>query len=129
MKLASRRGGRDGALVVVSRDLTRAADASAVAPTMQAALDDWEIVAPKLDDLYRALDDGSRGVGEPLDLGELGPVLDLTIGRVREGGVADDEERPSIVSIIAGWAIEEVFGLSFWFVDLADWDGHVGVDE
>src|SRR5690606_32459051 len=41
MKLASLKGGRDGRLVVVSRDLTRYADASAIAPTLQAALDDW----------------------------------------------------------------------------------------
>ncbi len=42
MKLASLKNGRDGRLVVVSRDLSRCADASAVAPTMQAALDDWD---------------------------------------------------------------------------------------
>ena len=40
MKLASLKHGRDGRLVVVSRDLTRAADASAVAPTLRQALDD-----------------------------------------------------------------------------------------
>jgi fumarylacetoacetate (FAA) hydrolase len=41
MKLASLQGGRDGRLVVVSNDLTRCASAAAVAPTLQAALDDW----------------------------------------------------------------------------------------
>ena len=41
MKLASLKHGRDGALVVVSRDLSRAADASMVVPTLQDALDDW----------------------------------------------------------------------------------------
>ena len=41
MKLASLKGGRDGRLIVVSRDLTRAADASAVASTLRDALDDW----------------------------------------------------------------------------------------
>ncbi len=40
MKLASLKGGRDGRLVVVSRDLTRAAAAAAVAPTLREALDD-----------------------------------------------------------------------------------------
>ena len=44
MKLASLKSGRDGRLVVVSRDLSRCADASAVAPTLQAALDDWDAV-------------------------------------------------------------------------------------
>jgi len=45
MKLASLKHGRDGRLVVVSRDLTRCANASAIAPTLQAALDDWEAAA------------------------------------------------------------------------------------
>ncbi len=42
MKLASLKHGRDGRLLVVSRDLTRSTDASSVAPTLQAALDDWD---------------------------------------------------------------------------------------
>jgi fumarylacetoacetate (FAA) hydrolase len=42
MKLASLKGGRDGRLVVVSNDLAWYADASHIAPTLQAALDDWE---------------------------------------------------------------------------------------
>ena len=41
MKLASLRQGRDGALIVVSRDGARYAHASSIAPTLQAALDDW----------------------------------------------------------------------------------------
>src|SRR4029079_6851664 len=41
MKLAALKCGRHGRLLVVSRDLTRAADASAVAPTLREALDDW----------------------------------------------------------------------------------------
>lgn len=48
MKLASLKQGRDGRLVVVSRDLHYYADAAHIAPTLQAALDDWEHVAPKL---------------------------------------------------------------------------------
>ena len=51
MKLASLKGGRDGRLVVVSKDLAWCADASAIAPTLQAALDDWNVVAPKLEAL------------------------------------------------------------------------------
>ena len=42
MKLASLKSGRDGRLVVVSNDLAWCADAGAIAPTLQAALDDWE---------------------------------------------------------------------------------------
>jgi fumarylacetoacetate (FAA) hydrolase len=49
MKLATlREGGRDGRLLLVSRDLTRAVHARA-APTLQAALDDWATVAPALE--------------------------------------------------------------------------------
>ena len=48
MKLGSLVAGRDGRLVVVSKDLSRMADASAVAPTLQAALDDWDRVGPLL---------------------------------------------------------------------------------
>jgi fumarylacetoacetate (FAA) hydrolase len=49
MKLASLKGGRDGRLVVVSRDLAWCADAKHIAPTLQAALDDWAHVAPPLE--------------------------------------------------------------------------------
>jgi fumarylacetoacetate (FAA) hydrolase len=48
MKLASLKSGRDGRLVIVSRDLSRAVLASSIAPTMQAALDDWPGIAPAL---------------------------------------------------------------------------------
>ncbi len=54
MKLATLNDGtRDGKLVVVSRDITRYCAADNIAPTMQAALDDWDNVAPKLEALYR----------------------------------------------------------------------------
>lgn len=51
MKLASLRAGRDGRLVVVSRDLGRAIDATAIADTLQAALDEHASVFPKLHEL------------------------------------------------------------------------------
>lgn len=51
MKLASLKAGRDGRLVVVSKDLKRYLDASAIAPTLQAALDDWQAVKPQLAEL------------------------------------------------------------------------------
>ncbi len=58
MKLATLRDGtRDGRLLVVSRDLTRAAPAQH-ARTLQAALDDWDIVVPELQALYERLNDG-----------------------------------------------------------------------
>jgi fumarylacetoacetate (FAA) hydrolase len=65
MKLASLKGGRDGRLVVVSRDLRRCADASAIAPTLQAALDDWDRLAPKLAALAQSL--ARDGTGQPFD--------------------------------------------------------------
>ncbi|MEL7197693.1 MAG: fumarylacetoacetate hydrolase family protein [Pseudomonadota bacterium] len=50
MKLATLNDGtRDGKLVVVSKDLTRCCAAGYIAPTLQAALDDWEHVAPNLE--------------------------------------------------------------------------------
>jgi fumarylacetoacetate (FAA) hydrolase len=59
MKLASLKHGRDGRLVVVSRDLTRATDAFIVVPTLQAALDEWGRVAPRLEALAEQLEHGS----------------------------------------------------------------------
>lgn len=59
MKLASLMHGRDGRLVVVSDDLTRATDAFPVVATLQAALDDWERIAPRLADLAEGLEHGS----------------------------------------------------------------------
>lgn len=54
MKLATLKNDtRDGRLVVVSKDLTRCCEASNIAPTLQAALDDWTNCAPKLEALYR----------------------------------------------------------------------------
>ena len=53
MKLATLNdGSRDGQLVVVSKDLTRYCAATNIAPTLQAALDDWAHVSPKLEALY-----------------------------------------------------------------------------
>ncbi|MGV2975023.1 fumarylacetoacetate hydrolase family protein [Roseibium alexandrii] len=56
MKLASLKdGSRDGKLVVVNERLTYCTDASHIAPTLQAALDDWDHVAPKLQVLAESL--------------------------------------------------------------------------
>jgi fumarylacetoacetate (FAA) hydrolase len=61
VKLGSLRGGRDGRLVVVSRDLTRALPASGIAPTLQAALDDWDRARPALESLAASLESGRAG--------------------------------------------------------------------
>ncbi|MEM9288913.1 MAG: fumarylacetoacetate hydrolase family protein [Pseudomonadota bacterium] len=68
MKLASLKAGRDGQLVVVSKDLTRYADASAIAPTLQAALDDWGTLAPKLETLSARLNAG-EATSHPFEQG------------------------------------------------------------
>jgi fumarylacetoacetate (FAA) hydrolase len=75
MKLGSlNSGGRDGALVVVSRDLSRYASAQDIAPTLQAALDDWRYVAPRLNALYQQLMQGD-GKHHPLQLSALSAPL------------------------------------------------------
>ena len=59
MKLATYKdGSRDGQLVVVSRDLSTAHYATGVAGTLQQALDDWNFVAPQLEDLSATLNHG-----------------------------------------------------------------------
>lgn len=65
MKLASLRSGRDGRLLVVSRDLSRCMDASSIAPTLQAALDDWARAAPQLEQLARRCEAGEGEVFDP----------------------------------------------------------------
>lgn len=56
MKLASLKHGRDGRLVVVSSDLAWYTDAFLIAPTLQAALDDWAHAEPKLRALAESLE-------------------------------------------------------------------------
>jgi fumarylacetoacetate (FAA) hydrolase len=58
MKLASLNQGRDGVLVVVSRDLSRAIQVQSIAVTLQAALDNWAVAKPKLEAVYQRLNDG-----------------------------------------------------------------------
>ena len=68
MKLASLKNGtRDGVLVVVSSDLTRAVPAPAVAHTMQQAIEDWERAEPQLQKVYRRLNSGDIPVALPFD--------------------------------------------------------------
>ncbi|MDJ0684559.1 MAG: fumarylacetoacetate hydrolase family protein [Alphaproteobacteria bacterium] len=68
MKLGTLRdGSRDGALAVVSRDLSRAVSAQEIAPTLQAALDDWDRVAPDLAALSDALNTGKLNTGKGAD--------------------------------------------------------------
>ncbi len=59
MKLASLKSGRDGRLIVVSKDLSRAVEATPIAATLQAALDDWNTASTKLVKLYDELNAGA----------------------------------------------------------------------
>src|SRR5215470_3356348 len=58
MKLASLKGGgRDGTLIVVSRDLARARRVPEIAQSLQQALDDWARLSPKLATVARLLEE------------------------------------------------------------------------
>jgi len=60
MKLATlKNGSRDGELVVVSRDLTKCVAVPAIAKTLQAALDDWDALSPRLASAYQELNAGN----------------------------------------------------------------------
>lgn len=70
MKLATLRDGtRDGKLVVVSRDLKRCVATANLCKTMQAALDDWDALAPALEKIYRELN-SDPAMGEAFDQGK-----------------------------------------------------------
>lgn len=76
MKLGSlKEGGRDGSLVVVSRDMTRAVRATGIAEILQHALEDWSNIAPRLNTLYEALNAGSAEGAFDLDPATLAAPL------------------------------------------------------
>ncbi|MGV7207646.1 fumarylacetoacetate hydrolase family protein [Oxalobacteraceae bacterium A2-2] len=60
-------GTPDGRLLLVSRDLRHALDASFVAPTLLAALQRWEQVRSELERLYHKLNDGEARAATPFD--------------------------------------------------------------
>jgi fumarylacetoacetate (FAA) hydrolase len=71
MKLASLKSGRDGRLIVVSRDLRSYAEATG---TLQAALDSWVETKPKLEKV-EVQDGGADKTGKPLDFNTLASPL------------------------------------------------------
>jgi len=76
MKLATlKQGGRDGTLIVVSRDLSRAVRADSIAPTLQKALDHWDLAAPRLQVLYDELNADTAEDLFELDLATLAAPL------------------------------------------------------
>jgi len=59
MKLGSlKAGGRDGTLVVVSKDITQAVKVPQIAATLQDALEDWAKLSPQLENVYKLLNAG-----------------------------------------------------------------------
>jgi fumarylacetoacetate (FAA) hydrolase len=76
MKLGSlKEGGRDGTLIVVSRDLKHAVKATGIAATLQAALDDWSNTAPRLNALSEELNAGRATHSFVLDMARLASPL------------------------------------------------------
>jgi fumarylacetoacetate (FAA) hydrolase len=76
MKLGSlKEGGRDGTLIVVSRDLTQAVKATGIAATLQAALEDWSNTAPRLNALSDQLNTGKASGAFALDMKALAAPL------------------------------------------------------
>ncbi len=60
MKLATLKNNtRDGQLVVVSRDLSKAVSVSNIATTLQQAIDDWATKSVQLEAVYQSLNSGS----------------------------------------------------------------------
>ena len=59
MKLASLKSGRDGQLIVVSRDLTKAIAVTDIAATLQQALDNWAETEAALIERYNLLNSGA----------------------------------------------------------------------
>lgn len=69
MILATRRTShRDGELLVVHKDHSRAVSASAIAPHLQTALENWSEMAPRLQDLSEQLHQGTAGGAFDLDV-------------------------------------------------------------
>jgi fumarylacetoacetate (FAA) hydrolase len=75
LKLASLKHGRDGKLIVVSRDLKTACSAESIAATMQAALDNWDEVETRLIKIYDALNEGHADGAFELDMNSLAAPL------------------------------------------------------
>jgi fumarylacetoacetate (FAA) hydrolase len=75
MKLASLKHGRDGMLVVVSRDLSRQVAVPHIAHTLQAVMDDWAHAAPRLMRVYDLLNEGPVAGEKPFHATECAAPL------------------------------------------------------
>ena len=107
MKLATYKdGSRDGQLIVVSRDLATAHYASQIAHRLQQALDDWNFVAPQLQDLYDALNAGRARHAFPFDpqqcMAPLPRAAQWTQGDVYDGGFTTEPVGPADAHLAHG---------------------------
>ena len=76
MKLASlKAGGRDGTLIVVSRDLGYARRVPEIARTLQQALDDWARLEPKLKPVAELLNQGAASDFFPFEASDCAAPL------------------------------------------------------
>ena len=117
MKLGSlKEGGRDGTLVVVSRDLARAVKATGIAPTMQRALEDWSNLAPRLNAVYEALEAGTPDA--PIRLGDY-ELLEKTL--------ASEKPRALRVWSAASSFGDEAYSTARLLADMAQ-AGRIGSD-
>ncbi|MFT3718767.1 fumarylacetoacetate hydrolase family protein [Pseudorhodoferax sp.] len=101
MKLATYKdGSRDGQLVVVARDLSTAHYASQIAGHMRQLLDDWNFIAPQLQDLYDALNAGRARHAFPFDPRQCMAPLPrtglLARGQAWHGGWPDEAGDPAL---------------------------------
>lgn len=78
MKLATLNRGRDGELIIVSRDLTRAVRATDIAATLQQAIEAWDALGPRLEARYAALNAGQAEGAFDLDMARLHSPLPRT---------------------------------------------------
>ena len=93
MKLATLNdGSRDGQLVVVSRDLATAHYATGIASRLQQALDDWNFLAPQLQDLYDTLNFGKARHAFAFDA--VNCLAPLPRGQLWVGALPGDSETP-----------------------------------
>ena len=75
LKLASLKQGRDGRLVVVSRNLKRCLAVPEIAATLQQALDRWEVLSPQLQCVAEELNAGRHGEAFPIGSGGVAAPL------------------------------------------------------
>ena len=144
MKLATLGSGRpDGQLVVVSSDLTRCVSAGRIAPSLQAALDDWTQTAPALSELSARLEAGEIA-GQPFEPRDAraplprayqwidGSAYMSHLERVRSLKGSKDEELQSIRPLLYQGASDSLSGATDPIIvpadDLAlDFEAEVGV--